>query len=585
LFAVSSNAQIISNSIIPVVTIHATDPLASWSGDTGTFTVVRDGPTNADLNVYYGIGGSASNGVDYAAITHFVSIPAGVRTNTVTIKPIDNGQTNIETVELKLEYSPMMPPVNYLIGRPASATVFITPAGVTNIPPLATITSPPDGSTFATPGIIPLVALGSDPDGVVVSMEFFADGTSLGIVTNWVVVDPPGPGGNFIPGTRAFLFAWTNPPVGTHALTAKATDDGGASATSNPVHVNVQMGLPPPPNTNPPIVRITSPPNGALFRAPVNIPIYAYVGGFDGSVTNVEFFAGTNDLGAGHGLCAEVRPGSTLPPICLTNVFVLVWSNAPVGDYLLTAMAEDDGGVSSTSGPVKISVLPSPPPPTNRPPIVSIVASDPLAIEGTNCWPWLGLGSIQPTWGDWMGGIATWRFFTNCGPKNATFTVRRFGDTNDDLTVLYSIGGSATNGVDYVPLSGSVSISAGERMAQIAVVPIDDGPPDINSTVVLKLLSSTNYVLGFPRSAAALILDSGAPRPRTEMLPDSSFHLSASGPDGAWFHVERSTDLVNWTSICTNQVVDGLIEFVDPDVGTNHSGFYRTVPELNPPAN
>src|ERR1041385_2796312 len=83
----SAFAQITS---FPVVAIRATDPLASWSGDTGTFTVFRDGPTNMDLNVYYAIGGSASNGVDYTEISHWVSIPAGTRTGTITIAPIAN---------------------------------------------------------------------------------------------------------------------------------------------------------------------------------------------------------------------------------------------------------------------------------------------------------------------------------------------------------------------------------------------------------------------------------------------------------------------------------------------------------------
>src|SRR5436190_20878541 len=65
--AVSSPAQSSdpTNYVIPVVTIRATDPLASWTGDTATFSVFRDGSTNAALNVYYLIGGTASNGVDY----------------------------------------------------------------------------------------------------------------------------------------------------------------------------------------------------------------------------------------------------------------------------------------------------------------------------------------------------------------------------------------------------------------------------------------------------------------------------------------------------------------------------------------
>src|ERR1700690_2404065 len=87
---------------IPVVSIYANEPFASWSGKDGTFTVLRNGPTNQTLNVYYLIGGTASNGVDYATIGNWVMIPAGVRSNNITITPIDNGQTNTETVVLKL---------------------------------------------------------------------------------------------------------------------------------------------------------------------------------------------------------------------------------------------------------------------------------------------------------------------------------------------------------------------------------------------------------------------------------------------------------------------------------------------------
>ena len=182
-----------------------------------------------------------------------------------------------------------------------------------------------------------------------------------------------------------------------------------------------------------------------------------------------------------------------------------------------------------------------------------------------------------------MSAGATFRFITNCGPKNATFTVHRFGATNDPLTLDYAIGGSASNGVDYVTLPGSVTVPAGERSAQLTVVPIDDGAPDISSTVILKLKPNTNYVIGFPPQAAAIILDSDRPSVPTAVLPDFSFHMNAAGPDGAWFHIEASADLVSWTSLCTNQVVNGSIDFIDPDAQSNQSRFYRAVPEPVPP--
>ena len=188
---------------------------------------------------------------------------------------------------------------------------------------------------------------------------------------------------------------------------------------------------------------------------------------FYGSVTSVEFFAGTNSLGFGQPVPSPVAVNSSgpssIPPIYPTNVFFLVWSNTPVGAYTLTAKATDNDGALTVSDPVKIAVLPLPPPPTNHPPIVSLVATDPVAIEGTNCWVWPGENDGSPTWAAWPTAIC--RFFTNLRPKTATFTVRRCGDTNDDLTVPYDIGGTASNGVDYVALPGSVTISSCECRA------------------------------------------------------------------------------------------------------------------------
>src|SRR2546422_3324424 len=54
--------------------------------------------------------------------------------------------------------------------------------------------------------------------------------------------------------------------------------------------------------------------------------------------------------------------------------------------------------------------------------------------------------------------------------------------------------------------------------------------------------SNTNYIIGFPPAAAAIIVDGDFPRPLTGLLPDRCFHLSAIGPDAAWFRVDYSTE-------------------------------------------
>lgn len=578
-------AQTATSNTIPVVTIQATDDHGTWTGVPAIFTVFRAGNPTPPLNVYCCISGTATNGVDYQTIGSFVSLPAGVMSNTIVIKPVNLGQTDTRTVTVDLCPSPLMMPVNYSIGLPSSATVYLTPPGVSNLPPAVSIVNPANGAVFYAPANISLLARAADLDGTVTNVEFFAGTTDLGRGLP-VILDPPGVNG--VTGL-VYFFNWQNVPTNVYSLTAAATDNSGLSATSAPVNITVLAG---PPTNLPPVVRITSPPNGAVFRAPVNLPVFAYAADLDGSVASVEFFADGTSLGFGQHVTAvppPPPPGPVQPPLLIvrpTNYWELTWTNPPLGTNLaLTAKATDNGGASTVSAPVLISVLPSPPPPTNRPAIVSIVATDPIALEGTNCWPWLGLASPVSTWSNWFAAGAAYRIFTNCGPKDATFTVFRFGATNDSLDVAYSIGGTATNGIDYVALPGLVSIPAGGRRADITVMPLDDGPPDITSTVILRLVpdpTGTNYLLGLPRAAAIIILDSKSPRANTGMTPGSAFNLNAAGPDGAWFHVEYSADMIHWTPICTNQVVNGSVDFVDPDAATTPARFYRTVPEAGP---
>ena len=73
------------------VDIEATEPLASEAGPTaGGFTVSRPvTATNVALTVYYTVGGTASNGVDYAWLNDRVTIPEGSTSATIAISAVD----------------------------------------------------------------------------------------------------------------------------------------------------------------------------------------------------------------------------------------------------------------------------------------------------------------------------------------------------------------------------------------------------------------------------------------------------------------------------------------------------------------
>jgi plastocyanin len=90
----------------------------------------------------------------------------------------------------------------------------------------------------------------------------------------------------------------------------------------------------------PPTVSITNPTNGAVFAAPATATIQATASDTDGTVTNVRFFENGVSIGS-----IQKAPYS------------LVVSNMTSGNYALSAIATDNGGLSRTSSVVTVSVV------------------------------------------------------------------------------------------------------------------------------------------------------------------------------------------------------------------------------------
>ena len=91
------------------------------------------------------------------------------------------------------------------------------------------------------------------------------------------------------------------------------------------------------------------------------------------------------------------------------------------------------------------------------------------------------------------------------GLDPASYTVTRTGSTTSDLSVQYKITGTAGPGVDYVALSGNVTIPAGASTAIITVTPIDDTLVESNETIVVTILAASGYTVGTPSAATVKI--------------------------------------------------------------------------------
>ncbi len=185
-----------------------------------------------------------------------------------------------------------------------------------NLPPVANVTLPLPGAAFAAGAEIQVEATATDPDGTVVRVEFYAGNFRFGEATT-----PP------------FRADWSNAPGGRFQLTARAYDERGAWTTSRPVPITVG------PDNSPPFVRLARPLSGEAFRAPAVITLNANAEDADGRIVKVEFFNGSAKL-------AE----TTQAP------FAYAWQNVPAGEYVLTVIATDDLGWTTTSYGVPIRV-------------------------------------------------------------------------------------------------------------------------------------------------------------------------------------------------------------------------------------
>lgn len=113
------------------------------------------------------------------------------------------------------------------------------PAGPSNTPPTVVITSPATGTPSTAPATVRVAATASDSDGTVTKVEFFRNGLLVGTATS-----------------APYAVTLTGIPAGTHRLTARATDDGGASTLSAAVEITVKALA----------LTITSPINGASLQ-------------------------------------------------------------------------------------------------------------------------------------------------------------------------------------------------------------------------------------------------------------------------------------------------------------------------------
>lgn len=216
-----------------------------------------------------------------------------------------------------------------------------------NVAPAVSISAPAANALFHAPASINIETTVADVDGTAARVEFFANGSLIGLATS-----------------APFSFNWTNVAAGAYSLTARATDNVGDQTDSAAVPILVNA---------PPAVTLTSPTTNA-FTAPASIPVTAEAADDDGIIANVAFYYGDAHI-------------TTLT----SHPYSFTWTAVPQGNYSLTARATDDHGATATSGAMAITVAPPAPAASalyfihvdhlNTPRLVADAA-------GTTVWQW-----------------------------------------------------------------------------------------------------------------------------------------------------------------------------------------------------
>jgi hypothetical protein len=455
----------------PTVGIVATDSAAAEGTppNTGTFTVTRNRADAFDLVVDYAIGGTAS-AKDYnpwpTALTGHVTIPKNQTSATITITPIDDLEVEpAETVILTLKDSKSY----HVNAAQESATVTIAD----NEP---TISLTALDTTMSENGDTATVRFSrSNTNGVPLTVKCAVSGTAsrdtqvLGGDGNWYVGDPPN--AVVIPAGASYVDLVLTPydDAGVEPQETLILDvTPGAGYTVSPTAKQVTVTI----DDNEPVVSIAKIADGAeegnapgTFRVTstraVSYPLtISYIIG--GTAANgADYLGGNNSLTT----CVYLPAGAT----------TLDFSIVPIDDKLgegaetvvLTLVPDRFHTVNAGLKTATVTIA-------DNEPAVGIVAADPSAAEQ--------------------------------GPNPGLFRITRAVATPAPLSVGYTIGGTATNGVDYEKITSVATIPAGAVSVDIPINPVEDTLAEGDETILLTLKPNTALIMNAGATSATVTM-------------------------------------------------------------------------------
>ena len=485
----SASITITSEDIaaLPVVTIAATTEAADESGTDGLFTISRTGETTEALDVTFTVGGTATAGDDYEAITTTVTILAEQSSVTVPVSVTDDDLVEAaETVVVTLSDGD-----DYDLGETVEATVTITSEDVLPIVTIAANNSEiseSDGSTAFT-----ISRTGSTTEALEVSFSISgsaeADTDYTSIATTTVLIAAGESSADILLSAVDDDVVESNETVTLTLVDSETYDIGGTSAAT---------------------VTILS-----EDVAPGVVSIVAT----DGAEPSTD------------GSFTISRTGDTTTAL---EVDFTVTGTATAGDDYTSIPSTATIPVGESSVTVPVSVTDDDLIEAAETVVVTLSDGDDYDLGGTSA------ATVTITSEDVLPVItvAANDSEINESDGNTAFTISRTGSTTEALEVSFSISGSAEADTDYTNIATTtVSIAAGESSAGILLSAIDDDVVESDETVTLTLVDSETYDLGGTSAATVTILSedvtpavvSIVATDGAEPSTDGSFTISRTG--------------------------------------------------------
>ncbi len=299
------------------ISTPVTVTVKNCSGCTGTVTVTitapADGATVAQGTVTIAATASTNSGsisnvqfyVDGAIVGTKTTAPYTIAWNTLSLTPGSSHDLVARGTDSA---------GNTGVSPKVTVTIQNGGGGVT-----VTITAPGNGATVPQ-GLVTIAATASSLNGAITSVQFFADGTSIGTKT-----------------TAPYTATWNTGGLtagSQHVLTAQAIDSSGSTGISQPVNVTISGG------GGTLTVNITAPADGAQVSGIVNIAATAV--STAGSVTGVTFFVDGVSIGT-----------KTTP------AYTMAWNTtglAAGSQHVITAQATDSAGNTAAATPIGVTI-------------------------------------------------------------------------------------------------------------------------------------------------------------------------------------------------------------------------------------